>query len=244
VVTITQVDGKRHKRSSIHGVTQGHGVVANFMRAIRLRRRRFLRAFEFVFMTPDSRRRVGVQTQFLSCSGGASMKIDIIKPTIKRATFTLKGKSCNEIVEELNKKSPGHFKAHPKFHVEMNASDRSIKSVTISAHGTIKLPAWAGAKSLGPKTLKEWKRFQEKLEVHEEGHRLILLESMAIIAEVAHEWYEEKVKQGEVPTGDALDEKYKTDWYGKYWDPPQDKYDADTERGKTQGAWFEAVRCD
>ena len=172
------------------------------------------------------------------------MEISVIKPTIKRATFNLTGKTCNEIVDELNKKFPGHFKAHPKFNITMNASDRSVKSVTISAHGSIKMPAWAGAKSLGPKTLKEWKRFHEQLEVHEEGHRLILLESMAIIAEVAQEWYDEKVKKGEVPTGDELDEKYKKEWSGKYWDPPQDKYDTDTGYGKTQGAWFEAVRCD
>jgi predicted secreted Zn-dependent protease len=172
------------------------------------------------------------------------VEIKIIKPTIKRKKFNLKGKTCNEIADELNKKSPGHFTAHPKFDIKMNSSDRSVKSVTLSADGTIEIPDWPKAKSLGEKTLKEWKRFQAKLEVHEEGHRLILLESMALIADEAQKWYDAKIEKGETPTGDELDEVYDNEWSGKYWDPPQDKYDTDTERGKTQGAWFEAVNCD
>jgi hypothetical protein len=172
------------------------------------------------------------------------MEIKIIKPTIKRTTFNLKGKTCNEVVDELNKKFPGHFTAHPTFDITMNSSDMSIKTVTIGANGSIKMPAWPRAKSLGGNTLKEWKRFLEQLDKHEEGHRLILLESIAIIADEAQKWYDEKIEKGEVPTGQDLDKKYDDEWYGLYWDPPQDKYDHDTENGKTQGAWFEAVRCD
>lgn len=70
------------------------------------------------------------------------MEVKVIKPTIKRTAFNLKAKTCDEVVEELNKKFPGHFKAHPKFDIKMNASDKSVKSVTISADGSIKLPAW------------------------------------------------------------------------------------------------------
>jgi Bacterial protein of unknown function (DUF922) len=172
------------------------------------------------------------------------MEIKVVKPTIKRATFNLKGKTCNEVVDELNKKFPGHFTAHPKFDIKMNASDKSVKSVTILADGTIKLPAWPQAKSLGGNTLKEWKRFLAQLDKHEEGHRLILLESIASVAEEAQKWYDAKIANGEVPDGYELDKLYKDEWFGKFYDPPQDKYDADTEDGKTQGAWFEASRCD
>ena len=172
------------------------------------------------------------------------MEIKIIKPKITRKKFNLKGKTCNDVVDELNKKFPGHFTTEPKFDVKMNASDRSIKSVTISADGSIKIPDWPLAKSLGKKTLTEWKRFQARLDVHEEGHRLILLESMAIIADEAQKWYDAKIANGDVPIGDELDELYKNEWYGKYYDPPQTKYDTDTENGKTQDAWFEAIRCD
>jgi uncharacterized protein DUF922 len=172
------------------------------------------------------------------------MELKLIKPTIKRSTFNLKGKTCNEIVDELNEKFPGHFTAHPKFDIKMNASDKSVKSVTISAEGSIKLPAWPKVKSMGENTQKEWKRFLSKLDKHEEGHRLILLESMAIVADEAQNWYDAKIEKGEVPNGYELDKLYKEEWYGKYYDPPQDKYDSATENGKKEGAWFEASRCD
>jgi hypothetical protein len=49
------------------------------------------------------------------------MEVKLIKPTMKRSTFNLKGKTCNEILDELNEKFPRHFTANPKFDIKMNA---------------------------------------------------------------------------------------------------------------------------
>jgi hypothetical protein len=67
---------------------------------------------------------------------------------------------------------------------------------------------------------------------------------MAIVADLAQKWYDAKIAKGEVPDGYELDKLYKEEWYPKHYDPPQDKYDAATENGKKEGAWFEAKRCD
>jgi hypothetical protein len=145
----------------------------------------------------------------------------------------------------MNITKPGKFSAALHMNLVTSPTDHSIKSVTFSAQPTITVPKWPALEKQGKKTKAEWKRFLDKLKnVHERGHLMVLHESVAKIAHEMELWHRATLKDGGIPTAATLQNKYQVDWYPKYVDPPQDKYDRDTDDGRKQGAFFDSMKAD
>jgi len=142
-----------------------------------------------------------------------------------KSTFKVAAKTLGEAAEELDKRDEwGKFDGKIGFDYDSDENDY-VTNVTLKPSYTIEMPVWAGYKKAPKACQEEWDRMYKALEKHEDGHRLIHLETLAKIQDILG-------KQTDL-SADQL----KTDYAQMIQDGQdnQDKFDTATGNGSKKG---------
>ncbi|MEL6220317.1 MAG: DUF922 domain-containing protein [Pseudomonadota bacterium] len=172
------------------------------------------------------------------------MEVTMQKIAPKKVTYKLKAKDPEALVTEMNKRDhAGEFAFDiGATRISVN-KDGSVKQLKLAAKTQLTMPVWATYSKQSAKAKKEWDRFYKCLDFHERGHKLILMESFAKIAEKARQLEAERVAAGNILTAKELQQTIMNDWFTPVIDKPQDVYDDKTKHGATQGAVFRSANC-
>ena len=141
------------------------------------------------------------------------------------STFQVKAKTLGGAADELSKRDEwGKFDGNIGYDYDSDENDYVTK-VTLKPSYTISMPVWAGYKKAPKACQQEWDRMYKALEKHEDGHRLIHLETLATI-ETALQC------KTDYPASDL-----KTDFAQWMQDGQdnQDKFDKSTRNGANKG---------
>ncbi|MFT5423562.1 MAG: putative secreted Zn-dependent protease [Phycisphaerales bacterium] len=139
-------------------------------------------------------------------------------------SIRLKAKTLGGALEELEKLDEwGEFDGQIGF--AYKAKSKKVTEVTLKPSYVIKMPVWAkyGGAPKGAK--KEWDRMYKALEKHENIHRLLHLETYAIITD----WL---VKAEELTESDFKAQFKKLMTQGQ---KNQDKFDSSSDHGSKKG---------
>jgi predicted secreted Zn-dependent protease len=141
------------------------------------------------------------------------------------ATFKVNAKTLEGAADELSKRDEwGKFNGKIDYSYDSDEND-FVTNVTLKPSYTIDMPVWAAYKKAPKPCQEEWDRMYKALEKHEDGHRLIHLETLATI---------ETALQGKTDyTSTQLD----TD-FGQMMtsgQTNQDKFDTSTGHGEKKG---------
>ncbi|MEM9146534.1 MAG: DUF922 domain-containing protein [Pseudomonadota bacterium] len=172
------------------------------------------------------------------------MEVTMQKLAPAKKTYKLKAKDPEALVIEMNKRHHvGEF-AYDLGPTRISVNkDGSVKALKLAAKTQITMPSWAAYSKQTAKAKKEWDRFYKCLAFHERGHKLILMESFARIAEKARRLHEERETEGTPLTPKDLQQVIQNEWMSSIVNDPQDVYDNKTGHGRTQGAVFDAAKC-
>ena len=142
-----------------------------------------------------------------------------------KGTFKVAAKTLGGAAKELDKRDEwGKFDGKIGFDYDSDDND-FVTQVTLKPSYTIQMPVWAGYKKAPKACQEEWDRMWKKLEEHEEGHRLIHLETLA------------KIQSSLDGKTDLPGAQLETDFAQMMQDGQdnQDKFDTSTGNGSKKG---------
>lgn len=102
----------------------------------------------------------------------------------KKNSIKINAKTLGGAAKELAKRDEwGEFDGKIDYSYESDENDY-VTDVTLKPYYTINMPVWSGYKKAPKACQDEWDRMWKALDQHEDGHRLIHLETLARITKV------------------------------------------------------------
>lgn len=143
----------------------------------------------------------------------------------RNSTFKVSAKTLGAAAKELDRRDEwGEFNGKIGFDYQSDETD-CVTEVTLKPSYSIDMPVWASYKKAPKACQQEWDRMYKALEKHEDGHRLIHLETLATMADSLAE-------KTDYPS-DQL--KIDFDTMSQDGQNNQDKFDAATGNGSKKG---------
>ena len=142
-----------------------------------------------------------------------------------KSSIKIKAKTLGGALKALEKRDEwGKFDGKIGYAYKAD-SDGLVTAVAIKPSYTIQMPSWDGYKKAPKACQTEWDRMWKALEKHEDGHRLIHLETLAIISD----WLD---KAEDLTVAD-----FKSTFEAKMKEGQknQDKFDSATGHGEKKG---------
>jgi predicted secreted Zn-dependent protease len=153
------------------------------------------------------------------------VKVKIVWAGKDKSTFKVIAKTLGAAAKELDKRDEwGKFRGKVGFDYQSDENDY-VTEVTLKPSYTIEMPVWANYKKAPKACQEEWDRMWKKLEEHEDGHRVIHLETLTTMQNTLG-------GQTNLPA-----DQLKTDFAQMENDGQdnQDKFDTATDHGAKKG---------
>ena len=173
----------------------------------------------------------------------ASVHDPRVVETVKRDDYKLTGSSESDLRHEMDVEGPvdhsTHFDAHTNWYLKWsypfdNSSGQCATGpVTVSLEITYQLPEWDGDPSAPPALTDKWRRYEQALQAHEDGHA----EHGRDAADEVERTLTALPPASDCPTMDRIANAKAQAIIDAH---AQDDvaYDRDTQHGATQGARF------
>jgi len=143
----------------------------------------------------------------------------------KKSSIKINAKTLGGAAKELAKRDEwGEFSGRIDYSYDSDENDY-VTDVTLKPYYTINMPVWSGYKKAPKACQEEWDRMWKALDAHEEGHRLIHLETLIKITERLEKQTNLTVDDLKIHFAELIQEGQDN----------QDKFDAATGHGSKKG---------